>query len=182
MRPRIQVRPRHGRGKPLERAVRGRHAELRMKRPAWVGLVPIPDSGFVRKLREFDPDLSVEFDRFLGKFVIYQQGRISGKTLAMVVDGDLNRAGFRYPDERDLGRLKAVDMHNERVRRHIIDEREQELREQPMKEYEAGRQELHEASLDDKHQIKHAYRKMLNDGKVAPHVRSVTPKPRGKVF
>jgi len=137
----------------------------------------------VRKLREFDPDLSVEFDRGVGKFVIYQQGRISGKTVAMVIQGDGGHGcGFRQPDDRDLVRLRAVDMHNERARRQLIEGREQELREQPLKEAREAQTEFREASLDDKYQIRSAWQKATGHGKTSRHVQQVLPKPRGKAY
>lgn len=183
MRQAARVLREQGRKSPMQRAKPGRHHELRRQRPVWQGLTPTPDRGFVRKLREFDPDLSVEFDRGLGRFVIYQQGRISGKTVAMVIrGGEDTECGFRQPDERDLCLLRQVDMHNERTRRRLIEGREKELVEGSRKEMVDAQTEFHEASLDDKHQIKRAYRIMMNDGKAPSHVPPVRPKPKGKVF
>jgi len=157
-------------------------AHMARRRPVWQGLVPQPDPGFVRKLKLFDPDLSVEFDRWLGKFCIYQTGRISGRTLAMVIQGGENSSGFRYPDERDLLHLKAVDMHNEHVRRKMIDDYEYNVHQDQEYDKRKAREEIRDATFDDKYQIKRAYRQMMNDGKASPHTRQVMPRPRGKVF
>lgn len=151
------------------------------RKPKWIGLTPTPDPAFVRKLREFDPALSVEFDRYTGKFVVYQQGKISGKAVALVISGGENEAGFRQPDERDLMRLKRADLTRDVVRRRFLDT-EEGMRAYTRDSLQDARQELREASRDNKYQIKRAYRAMTNDGKAPSPFRHVAHKPKGKVF
>lgn len=156
--------------------------KLKEKKPAWQGIPPVPDRVFIQRLKRFDPDLSVEFDRTMGKFVIYQEGRISGRSVAMVVQGDENESGFRYPDQRDLETLSMVDMHNDRVRRMLLHDREQQMLDIREKDQRNAHATLREAGIDDRHYMQRTLRRALNDGKAAPHVRQVTPRPRGKVF
>jgi hypothetical protein len=148
--------------------------------PAWVGLTPVPDWAFERKLKRFDPSLSIEFSRRHGKFVIYQQGRISGKTPALIVGG--REQCFRQPDDRDIERLRLVDLHNETIRKRILQGHEQDMLEARAKDEKTARDTLREAGIDDRHYLKREMRKAINDGKTASHVAPRSPRPRGKVF
>ena len=142
------------------------------------GIVPSPDSGFKQKLKTFDPTLTVEFDRNVGKFVIKQPRRLrGGQAVALVIENNDDRP-WRQPDERDLVMLRAGDFehrnHKDRIR-----EGENRILDHQAKQEKEVTDTFREASRDDKIQIKNAYRRALNDGKVGGMFRRVTPKSKG---
>lgn len=74
------------------------------------GITPSVPMDFVRKLKAIDKGLDCHFDRKVGRFMITQTGKISGKVPLGIVKGD-DGGGYRYPDDRDIKFLQAADTH-----------------------------------------------------------------------
>lgn len=74
------------------------------------GITPSVPPDFVRKLKEIDKGLDCHFDRKVGRFVITQTGKVSGKVPLGIVKGD-DGGGYRYPDDRDIKFLQEADTH-----------------------------------------------------------------------
>ncbi|KKN52254.1 hypothetical protein LCGC14_0614740 [marine sediment metagenome] len=151
-------------------------------RAVWNGLTPAPDTGFVRKLRDFDPTLRVQFSRQLGKFIITQPSNLSGRTLAAVVEGeDCNNSGFRQPDMRDVRVLHEADFQRKAADQRILEGEEYMLGFQDDFDDKVA-QELRECTVDDKIQLVNTYNRASNSGKGVTAYRQVTPKAKGKVY
>jgi len=149
----------------------------------WQGMTPIPDPGFMRKLRTFDPNLDCEFNREVERFIITQPSRLrSGKLVAAIVENP-GKDVYRQPDDRDLHNLARADFerksHKDRIR-----EGEQAMLEKPIQDEKHAESEIRDATKDNRLQLQHMYRrvfKMTGDDH-NPAFRRITHKPKGKVF
>lgn len=149
--------------------------------PQWIGIVPSPDPGFVKKLHTFDPTLKCQFSRKLGKFVITQPNRLhSGESVAAIVEGDTG-AGYRQPDNRDIKALYEADFEIKDHKRRIL-EGEEAMLEHEKNQEERVAAEIRDITLDSKYQLRNTYVKAANEGKGMAPFRQVTVKPKGKVF
>ena len=138
------------------------------------GITPTPDTGFVKKLKKFDPKLKLEFSRLLGKFVITQPRKLhSGRALAAVVEGNTG-GGFRQPDNRDIDTLCRADFERTSARKRIIAGEDYMLNHKKAQEKEL-KDSIRDATKDDKFQLINAYRKVFNEGKQVRHVRHIIP-------
>ena len=143
------------------------------------GITPSPDPGFVRKLKEFDPTLRVEFSRELETFVIMQPSKKYGEVIATVCEGD-GEKNWRQPDGRDLAELRAADWHRrrqehrDRLREGV--EKSQQIRE---KQDAFAEDELKARTREDKRQLFNTVAKATNSGKGVTGYRQVENKPKG---
>ncbi len=143
------------------------------------GVPPVPDPGFIRKLKAISPKLDCEFSRERGKFVITCKAEISGRYELFLVEGD-EGGGFRYPDNRDIQSVHDADRY--------VKSRRQRMRESA--EYMRGYREQYEKhaadeirnrTKDDKIQLMRAYTKDANLGKFESTYRKVGVVPKGRV-
>ena len=142
------------------------------------GVPPTVNPSFLRKLKEFDPALRVEFSREAHRFVITKPrayGAAWQLHLVQSEDGD-----FRQPDERDIAVLWLGDLWRHggpkaRVRRgedYMLDYQDREDR--------RISEEFRETSRDNKIQLRRMYRRdVLGDGKGNAEFRRVNLKRRG---
>lgn len=144
------------------------------------GIAPIPDAGFVRKLKRFDPKLDIEFDRNIGKFIITQPNRLhSGRSIAAVVEGDFG-GGYRQPDNRDIQTLVRADFerksHLQRIR-----EGEQYAADVREKQDAHAYDEIRHATAENERQLKHWQAVARGDrgDDVNPAFRRVNHKKKG---
>lgn len=145
------------------------------------GLTPIPDSGFVQRLRIFDSQLHIVFNRPLGKFVVTQPSNIGPRKVALVIQGDENPGGWRQPDNRDLGFLAAADFYRITIKQRIEEGEKYMLDYRDKQEVEAA-QTLRDLTKDNKYYLANTYAKAFNMGKGTRPYRHVGVKPKGKVF
>lgn len=144
------------------------------------GVTPAPERRFVKDLKAYDDKLFVEFDRRFERFVIRRKTTLKPYPDIWVVQGE--QGEFRQPDQRDMVVLWMADLwKNGGVRKRIEDGEEKILAAREKEEADIA-QNFRDATKDNKYQLRNAYRKASNDGKVAPHTRRVDPKPKGKVF
>lgn len=147
------------------------------------GLTPIPDSGFVSKLNTFDKQLSVEFNRDIGKFVVTQPSNTEPGTrrVALIVQGDENPEGWRQPDDRDLEFLSLADLFSINVKQRIEDG-EKYMLDYREKQKQEQMQTFRDLTKDDKYYLANSYAQAFNLGKGIRPYRQVQPKPKGEVF
>jgi len=148
----------------------------------YTGVPPVPDHAFVRRLREFDPELYVEFDRAMERFVIRQRAKALQRPLDVIVvqsdDGD-----FRQPDSRELKALFGSD-----IRRISLEERQRRsadyMRDYKDRQERNAADDLMHATRLDKIQLVKTYQRAANEGKGTSvgTFRPVRPRPHGKVF
>jgi len=147
----------------------------------WQGITPNPDSGFVKKLRTFDPKLKCQFSRKLECFVITQPNRLhSGESVAAIVEGD-DGAGYRQPDNRDIQTLYEADFENKDHKKRIL-EGEEYMTNYREKEHKENIDEIRDIGKDSKYQLRNSLVKAYNMGKGMAPVRPIKVKPKGKVF
>ena len=144
------------------------------------GIPPSPDPRFMRKLKEYDKKLYFEFDRALSRFVIRREiiGREDPKI--WVVETEDGR--FRQPDERDIAVMYMADLWRHGGVKQRVMLGEQKLLEHERIQEQKAKQELREATLDNKYQLRNTYRKAANDGKALPPFRQILPKSKGKTY
>lgn len=142
------------------------------------GILPMPDRGFIRKLKEISPRLDCEFSRKHGKFVITCQAEISGRYELFLVEGD-EGGGFRYPDNRDILTVHKADRYvkSRRQRMREATEYMQKYRED---EDKREKDEIHNRTKDGKLQLLRAYHKDFNLGKMESTFRKLYPRSKGK--
>ena len=143
------------------------------------GIPPVPDRGFMRKLKEYNKDLDCEFSRKHGKFVITHKGEISGRYEVAIVEGD-EGGGFRYPDNRDIRTLYEADRYH-KSRRQREREAAKYMREWREKEDKHEEDEIRARTRDSRRQLMRTYTKAFNLGKCESTFRKVNPLPKGKV-
>lgn len=141
------------------------------------GVTPVPDSGFVKDLKAFDPKLRVRFERHMERFVITKRRAFGPDFNVLVVQTDDGE--FRQPDRRDLMALWEGDLWRHggvdaRIRRG--EEHMQEFQQKQDREIE---EESRARTRDSKIQLSNAYRKTFNDGSKAPELRRVELNRRG---
>lgn len=135
-------------------------------RPEWVGDTPTPDRGFVQKLKEFDKNLWVEFDRKLSCFVIYQPSVRYGKAVAHVVRPESDEVPYRQPDERDIANLYVTDFARKSAKRRITEGEEKIVNAHQKSDKDAA-DDLRDKTKDDRIQLRNTYIKATNQGKAA---------------
>jgi hypothetical protein len=137
-----------------------------------------PHSSFIKRLHELDPKLGAMFN---GEHVVLTYKRATGQPVPIwTVRND--DGGFRIPDQRDIEVLQESDMTKQSMddRLKKTSKYMQDVRD--IREIER-KNAIYDMTLDSKHQLKRAYGKIQNPGgKGGRHVRTITPKPRGKVF
>ena len=148
----------------------------------YCGLTPVPDSGFVRRLKEYDSNLFVEFNRVYGKFAIMQKRPAGPPRIVMLVVGGENPAGWRQPDGRELHILGAADFHRGPSLRDRMIRGEQAIVDFHRRQKRNVNDELRDITKDDKYQLLRTYQDAFNTGKGTRPFRPITPKPRGKIF
>lgn len=145
------------------------------------GITPSVDPSFNRKLKAIDPGLSCEFDRRYGKFIIYQQGKISGKVPALMVEGN-DGGGYCYPHDGHLKILQQSDMHKSGQEvRDRIQKGEEYMAGERVKVKKFTDEEFRARTAEDKIQLANEYCKTFNLGKGNSAHRRITPKPKGFV-
>lgn len=155
------------------------HLKREPKKVLYEGIPPVPDRGFIRKLKEISQKLDCEFSREYGKFVITAKGEISGRYELFMVEGD-EGGGFRYPDNRDIAMVRKADRYV-KSRRQRIREAEEYMRTHREKENKRESDEIRNRTKDDKIQLARAYTKAANLGKWESTFRKVDTRPKGKV-
>ncbi|RPI88690.1 MAG: hypothetical protein EHM41_00005 [Chloroflexi bacterium] len=143
------------------------------------GITPSVPPDFIRKLKNIDPGLDCEFSREHERFVITQQGKISGKVVVGLVKGD-DGGGYRYPDDRDIKFLHRADMHRngQEVKDRINNGEEYMMRVREQDKISFREDIKHQTKLDS-HQLKKAYADTFNLGKYNSKYRRVEPKTKG---
>jgi len=145
------------------------------------GLMPVPDSTFVRKLKQFDPKLECRFSRRHGRFIVTQPRVTKPERPAEVwmINGDSGE--FRQPDSRDLKILFGGDLH-----RISVEERERKaiayMKGYKKKQKKNVKDEIRNRTKDGVIQLKKMYYKTGNLGKAPAPFRKIERKPKGKVF
>jgi len=153
---------------------------IRINPEPYRGITPTVPRDFLRKLKRIDRTLDCVFDRDVGKFVITQQGKISGNVPVLIVAGDVG-GGYRYPDNRDIRQLQRADMHRvgykEQMRRG-----EEHILSQKNREEAFVDDEIKHIARDNKRYLSEQFRRAQNDGKANASLRKVTSKPKGVVI
>lgn len=149
--------------------------------PTWTGMTPTPDPGFVRKLKQYSPDLGVRFSPNWGCFVITQKSKMSGDVPLFIVEGD-DGAGYRQPDDRDMQKIYEADRWNrgEHDWKATIQRGETYLREFEAEQEACVAAEIRDVTKDDKIQLINAYKKALNMGKTDNEFQRVEVKSKSK--
>lgn len=147
--------------------------------PIYEGIPPVPDRGFIRKLKEIDPRLDCEFNRQYGKFVITCKAELSGRYELFLVEDGLD-GGFRYPDNRDIISIHMADRYQKSRRQRIL-EGEEYMKNYRAKEDKRVKDAIHDMTKDDKRQLVRTYTKAANLGKAESTFRKVNVMPKGKV-
>ena len=150
------------------------------KKVTYEGIPPVPDRGFIRKLKEISPKLSCEFDRYYGRFVITCEAEISGKYDLFLVNGD-DGGGFRYPDDRDILTVQMADRYV-KSRRQRMREAAEYMDNHREKEAKREKDELRNATKDDRIQLMRSYTKGYNLGKWESTFRKINAIPKGHVI
>ena len=149
------------------------------------GVTPTPDRVFVRKLKEFDPRLSVEFSREDHRFVITRDAVCPGDAgyrayKLWVVE---TAAGnFRQPDERDIYALWLGDLWRHGGVKARIMEGEAEILRRHEKEEKDIDQEFHDITKDNKRQLINTFKKASGEGKYGGEFRRIKVKNKGKTW
>jgi len=143
------------------------------------GITPVPDPGFVRKLKDISPKLDCEFSREHAKFVITCKAELSGRYELFLVEGD-EGGGFRYPDNRDILTVQEADRYVKSRRERIRDADEYMRKYREIEEH-SERDDIRNMTKDDKIQLKRAYFKGANLGKFESTYRKINARPRGRV-
>lgn len=143
------------------------------------GIPPVPDSGFICKLKKISPKLDCEFSREHGKFVITCQAEISGRYELFMVEGD-EGGGFRYPDNRDIRTVQEADRYV-KSRRQRERESAEYMRKWREDEDRREESEIRDRTKDGRRQLMKAYTKAFNLGKCESTFRKVKTRPKGKV-
>jgi len=135
---------------------------------------------FPKRLGEIDPDLNIQWNADLCRFVIcqYTCNPLLKNAVLFVVSTD--NGGFRHPDMRDIDILQASHIDKEgpkekmrRVANHMIDERE--------KHRAKTKQTIREQTIDNKNQLVSAFSKAAGfKGNSA--FRRIRSKIRGEVY
>jgi len=147
----------------------------------WQGITPIPDSGFMRKLKVFDPNLDCEFNRHVERFIITQPSRLgSGKLVAAVVENP-GKDHYRQPDDRDLAHLAKGDFERKSHKRRI-QEGEQYMLEYEEEQDKKVEEDIRNRTKDDKLQLMHTYQHAAGFRADAhnPAFARVNPRIKGK--
>ncbi len=150
--------------------------------PAWIGMTPAPDPGFVRKLKAYSPDLDIRFSRNWGCFVITQKSQMSGDVPLFRIDGDNTGGGYRQPDDRDIMKIYEADRWNrsEHDWKSTIKRGEDYMLQHEIDQDERVKAELRDVTKDDKLQLINAYKNAFNLGKVGSEFRKVEVKAKSK--
>ncbi len=157
------------------------HGQTRQSEPTWTGMTPSPDPGFVKKMKEYSPDLGIRFSRNWGCFVITQKSKMSGDVPLFKVEGD-HGAGYRQPDDRDMAAIHAADMWNRRDHdwQDVMREGEEYMLEAEAKSFLDAKQDIRDATKDDKIQLMNTYKEALGMGKTRNEFQRVQPKSKSK--
>lgn len=143
------------------------------------GITPVPDRGFMRKLKEYNKNLDCKFCRKRGKFVITHKGEISGQYDVAIVEGD-EGGGFRYPDNRDIRTIYEADRYHKSRRQRERDAVEY-MRKYREDEEKREADKIRDMTKDGKRQLMRTYTKAFNLGKCESTFRKINARPRGKV-
>lgn len=147
----------------------------------YTGLTPSPDPGFIRKLRKFDPNLRLEFDRQQGKFVITQPTRLNSGRVPLLIIGKYRDGSYRQPDERDLDFLLRADLHRKGQEvKDRIQEGEDYMISHQEKQFVDAREEIRLRAIDDKRWLMSQYNKAFNNSKANATFRRITPRSLAK--
>lgn len=138
------------------------------------GVTPVPDSTFVKDLKQFDSRLDVTFDRVAERFIIRRDrgwGKPWGVLLVETEDGR-----FRQPDQRDIKHLWDGDLWRHggveaRIRRGDV--RRDEYEDKLTKDAD---DELRAITKENKIQLSNTFRKATNQGSKTPEFRRVEVK------
>lgn len=150
------------------------------KKIKFEGIIPVPDPGFMRKLKAISPKLGCEFSREHARFVITCEGEISGRYELFLVEGD-EGGGYRYPDNRDIRTIHEADRYF-KSRRQREREAIEYMRKHREDEEKRERDTIRNMTKDGKHQLRRTYIKAANLGKCESTFRKINARPRGKVI
>ena len=146
----------------------------------WIGMIPTPDSGFMRKLKTFDPNLDCEFNREVERFIITQPSRLrSGRLVAAVIDNP-GQDHYRQPDNRDIRNLAHADFERKSHKRRILEGEERALQQEEVQNKKAE-DRIMETTVDNKEWLRHklSVAAGLKGDSVNAAFRRITHKPRG---
>ncbi len=136
-----------------------------------------PDRVFVKDLKTLDPKLGCYYERNHHHFVITYDRAIGGKVPILLVEG--KQGGFRFPDRRDITKLKESDTHRQSMKNRLnatatYMERTRE------KQRKDAREEVRNRTKDDRRQLAPRMARLTNEGKFNSTFRRIDLKPRGK--
>lgn len=152
----------------------------------YAGIVPEVPKSFLEELKRLDPELDCAFSRKYHRFVIYQEGKISGRVPVAIVNGYIEEDGtttYRYPDQRDIVNLYMADLHRsgQEIKDRIVEGEEYMLghQEKSMKDAEDA---IKHQTKEDKHQLMRGYAETYNLGKYNSTYRRVETRRKGKLI
>ena len=149
-----------------------------MSKIKYQGIKPVPDSGFLRKLKAISPELDCEFSREHCKFVITCKAD-SGNYELFLVEGD-EGGGYRHPDNRDILAVHDADRYV-KSRRQRMRESAEYMHNYREKEDKSEADDIRNMTKDGKNQLKRTYTKTFNLGKCESTFRKVNPRSKGRV-
>lgn len=136
-----------------------------------------PDRAFMKQLKKLDKRLGCKYRVDIERFVITWDMPVGPFAELLVVRDEYG--GFRHPDMRELIMLCEGDLHRTDLKERL-QKTESYLREYREKEEKKIRQEIKEATIDDRIQLMQAYREAFNVGTKRSAFRRITHKPKGK--
>ena len=141
------------------------------------GITPTPDSNFLNKLKEFDPQLGVKFFREFSRFVIIKPRAYGPPWQILLIETEDRQ--FRFPDERDIAALWLGDLWRHGGVEERITQGEERAKAVKSQEEKRAKETLREASRDDRRQLKNTWRKACNLGKGNADFRRVDIEQKG---
>lgn len=145
------------------------------------GITPSVPKSFLRDLHKLDPGLDCYFSRKYHRFVITQEGKISGKVPVAIVNG-YEDGSYRYPDQRDIINLQQADLHrNGQEIKDRIQKGEEYLNDSRDKSMDMAEDEIKNRTKEDKQQLLEAYGETYNLGKYNSAHRRVEARKRGSL-
>lgn len=139
-----------------------------------------PETSFLKKLKRLDQNLGCRYEPGHEHFVITYRRAVGAPVPVLLIEGP--GGGFRFPDERDIVKLKEGDLARvplkdrlREVAKHMEDERE--------KSRSRARENIRNMTKDDRRQLVSAFARAANSGgKHNSAFRRINPTPRGRVF
>lgn len=138
-----------------------------------------PDRTFMKDLKRLDSRLGCYYNQNHKHFVITHERALGSPAEILLVER--SDGGFRQPDRRDLDVLCEGDLHRTNVKERLQQtvKHMEQFRE---REDAHARDEIRNATKDDKHFLMNAYSRAFNTGKGNSAFRRIKPKTKGKVF